>query len=275
MRTLWLCTLSIVIGATCGARATPAAPDSTTTRSAHDLTALHAPNDSAKASASHKSETVRAANDSARLPLQRAAVRRAQARVKKEPPVDVRALAALQSQPEPASLAQAGPGSARAALPLVAVSLAIAGGSTALILWLLARSSRNRRRTARAPAAAAQAPAVSRVSADEEEPSGGPEVAPLAPQASALMEEEEDDPFRGIGKEMRGAREEFALAMRMQASPLGDGLRRSAREACGENATVAERVKIARRLGVGRGEIDLALRLQKLETIVPAEEAAT
>ena len=209
-----------------------------------------------------------AAVDSVRVPAKHRALRPAEVKKRKAPPIDVRALAALQSAPESPAPARAAAGTSASALPLIGVSFLIAGGSTVLILWILARASGKRRGPARAsvqpgsrPAGSA-APDVLSAASDEEG---------AAPAIDASLEEE-DDPFCGVGKEMRSAREEFALAMRMHAAPLGDGLRRGAVESCGEHSSLAERVKIARRLGVGRGEIDLALRLQKLETIVPAKE---
>ncbi|HTO92869.1 MAG TPA: hypothetical protein VMM80_00815 [Bacteroidota bacterium] len=241
MRTLWLVTLAFVCAA--GAVA------------AHDSTAVPAG----------------AAPDSARAVVRHRAVRPADAKKRKAPPIDVRALAALQAPPDAPALSRPAGGS-RSALPLIALSLLIAGGSTALILRILARSLR---KSPRAPARGAQAaggagrdgvPSASHCPREEDE------TAPLVAAGGAGADDEEDDPFYGVGKEMRSAREEFALAMRMHAAPMGDGLRRGAVEACGENSSLAERIKIARRLGVGRGEIDLALRLQKLETIVPAEE---
>jgi len=192
-------------------------------------------------------------------------IRAGDVKKRKSPPVDVRALAALQAAAESPAPAQASSGTSRSALPLVAVSLLIAGGSTGLMLWVMARVVAKRRRPAaaevRAPLSAA--PNAAHPAPDEED---------ADPAAPAGKDEEEDDPFCGVGKEMRSAREEFALAMRIHAAPMGDGLRRGAVEACGEHASPADRVKIARRFGVGRGEIDLALRLQKLETIVPGEE---
>jgi len=210
----------------------------------------------------------RVAADSAHVSAKHRAVRPADSRKRKAPPIDVRALAALQAAPESPASGAATPARSGSALPLLGVSLLIAGGSTGLILWVLARLLGKRSRPARAS-----------LRSDGRQPGNAP-VGPAhdpagdrsAPAVVDAVDEEEDDPFYGVGKEMRGAREEFALAMRMQSAPLGDSLRRGAVEACGDDASPAERVKIARRLGVGRGEIDLALRLQKLETIVPAEE---
>jgi len=216
MRTLWLCTLVLLLS----------------------VPALAAPDSLATA------------------PRPRAA-RAAEPKRRRAAPVDIRAIAALQAASEaPAQAPPSAPNPA-SALPLLGASLLIAGGSTALILWLFTRTAARRRRPAPAPADAAAAPAAAE---EEALPAAQPE------------DTEEDDPFYGVGKEMRSAREEFALAMRLHAAPMGDGLRRETVEACGENASIADRVKIARRLGVGRGEVDLALRLQKLEAIVPAEE---
>ncbi|HTS00401.1 MAG TPA: hypothetical protein VML00_11645 [Bacteroidota bacterium] len=238
MRTIWICALALLC----------AAPS----LAAGDSTRVPA----------------RAAVDTARMSARHRTARPGESKKRKAPPIDVRALAALQAAQESPASAATTPARSGSALPLLGVSLLIAGGSTGVILWILARVQRRQRRPARAS-----------VRADGRLPGDAPAGPPhdpagdrSAPAVVDAVDEEEDDPFYGVGKEMRGAREEFALAMRMQSTPLGDSLRRGAVEACGEHASLAERVKIARRLGVGRGEIDLALRLQKLETIVPAEE---
>jgi hypothetical protein len=96
------------------------------------------------------------------------------------------------------------------------------------------------------------------------------EIPAAAPEAAP----EEDDGFYDVGKDLRSARGELSLAMRLHAGPMADGTRRRARSACSADASNAERVKVAKRLGIGRGEIDLALRLQKLEEIIEPDVTA-
>ncbi len=184
---------------------------------------------------------------------------RAVAAPAKAPPIDIRALSIDQprqaKEPVPAQVAPQAPEVSRTAAFLAA--LVVAASSTILLLLFVVR----RPAGVTAVPRAAAAPAAAVQSTGEGEREDAPDV---------RVPDEEDD-FYGVGKDMRSAREEFALAMRLHTGSMGDGSRRQARSACSAGATVAERVRVARRLGIGRGEIDLALRLQKLETI-PAEE---
>ena len=151
-------------------------------------------------------------------------------------------------------------------VPVFAMAFVIAACSTVLVLVLVVRASgkaRARRRCAAGP----EIPATRDV----------PEIAETVDDEEERVAEEErsvpddDDEFYGVGKGLRGTREELALAMRLHSGSMGDSTRRRARSACSADATTAERVRAAKKLGIGRGEIDLALRLQKLESQTPVE----
>ena len=178
------------------------------------------------------------------------------------PPVDVRALSAAEprgaSEHAPAPAPQGGP---RAALPVVLAAVLAAACSTALILFFVARATL-RRSPAPAPVARLVQPAEC---APVENDGAASSAEPAVPASG------DEDGFFGVGRDLRAARGEMALAMRLHSGAMGDGARRSARGACSLDATTAERVKVARRLGIGRGEIDLALRLRKLESSLSGE----
>jgi hypothetical protein len=144
---------------------------------------------------------------------------------------------------------------------VVLAAVLVAACSTGLILFFVARASGR----GHAPPASRARPSRSAEYVPPE-----PEDAGYAPESGVSVQEDEDG-FFGVGRELRGAREEMALAMRLHSGAMGDGARCSARGACSADATTAERVKVAKRLGIGRGEIDLALRLRKLESTVSTE----
>ena len=176
----------------------------------------------------------------------------------KTAPVDVRALyeSEMRANAEPVTPV---PAPVRTPVPpVLAIAIVIASVSTSLILLFVYRAAR-RPSVSRPPLAM---PLPREEARDEEEPRVTSADAPL----------DEEDAFYGVGKDLRSSREEFALAMRLHSGSMGEGSRRSARSACSADATTAERVKVARRLGIGRGEIDLALRLRKLESNTPVEE---
>lgn len=189
---------------------------------------------------------------------------RSDGRTWKAPPIDLRALSAAESRPaaEPVQVPQTPRrGVPPAGLPAVFAAVFVAACSTAIILFFVVRASARR---SPGPAPLARAPrAPEDVAAAQGEAGGVTE--PDAPVP------EEEDGFFGVGKDLRGAREEMALAMRLHSGTMGEGSRRSARSACAADASTAERVKVAKRLGIGRGEIDLALRLQKLESTLSSE----
>jgi hypothetical protein len=176
----------------------------------------------------------------------------------KTAPVDVRALyeAEMRAGAEAAGPLPAPPRGP--APPVFAISLVIAAASTVLIMLVVYRAMRRRPISPALPAAP--------VSCDD----GVEEEELRVPEAAESPDDE--DAFYGVGRDLRSTRGEFALAMRLHSGSMGEGSRRSARGACSADATTAERVKVARRLGIGRGEIDLALRLRKLESITPVEE---
>ena len=190
---------------------------------------------------------------------------RSDGRTWKTPPIDLRALSAGEPRPasEPAQVPQTPRrGASGSAIPLVVAAVFVAACSTAIILFFVARASARR---STGPVPVARAPRVPEYArAEEGEAAAGTEQYPP-------VREEEEDGFFGVGRDLRGAREEMALAMRLHSGAMGDGSRRSARSACAADATTAERVKVAKRLGIGRGEIDLALRLQKLESKISSE----
>ncbi len=173
----------------------------------------------------------------------------------KTPPIDVRALSAA----EPRAAAEAAPAILRpvasgGGLPVVLAAFFVAACSTALVLFFVHRVSR-RERTAPATAACPQKAADRAAPLPDGREFDGEGGIPVA---------EVEECFDGVGRELRSSRAEFALAMKLHSGALGDDAGRRARSACRADATTAERVKVARRLGIGRGEIDLALRLQKL-----------
>ncbi|HUI65723.1 MAG TPA: hypothetical protein VL126_12855, partial [Bacteroidota bacterium] len=155
------------------------------------------------------------------------------------------------------------------ALLVIVASTAIAASSTVIILLLVARlggrrpwqfSNHLRRERAGLPAA----------SNDEgfaqlEDPGERGSTGPDGTMGANDPAEEGPDEFFDLGKDLRRQREEIALAMRLHAGPLLDATRSRARSACKSGATAAERVKMAKRLGIGRGEIELAMRLKNIE----------
>ncbi|HTY59144.1 MAG TPA: hypothetical protein VMF59_10015 [Bacteroidota bacterium] len=201
--------------------------------------------------------TAAARTDSAARVSPAAKAPRPAVKAARKPPIDVRALASEQTNAgfENHTAAPVQAGERKSGVFALVSALIVAGVSTLLILLLVARRSA-RRRIPSAPVS------VTAPLAGEEET----EESPLPADAQA----EEEDSFFGVGRDLRSARGEMDLAMRLHAGSMGDGSRRRARSACSADATIAQRVKVAKRLGIGRGEIDLALRLQKLE-IVPTE----
>jgi hypothetical protein len=158
------------------------------------------------------------------------------------------------------------PGVWSSGVPVFAMAFVIAACSTVLILTYVVRASgkaRPRWRLAAGPEipATPEAPEIPGTEDDEHER--------VVVRESAAPDD--DDEFYGVGKGLRGTRGELALAMRLHSGSMGDCSRRRARSACSADATTAERVRAAKKLGIGRGEIDLALRLQKLESHTPGE----
>jgi hypothetical protein len=176
---------------------------------------------------------------------------------RKMPPIDIRALASGQATTAPGTPVAPAvrPAERTSGFTALVAALVVAGSSTMLILLAIARRG-GRKRTVSLPVP----DAVTAAETDVEEPVALPEST-----------DDDEETLFGVGGDLRNARGEFDLAMRLHSGSMGDGARRSARSACTPDATTAQRVKVAKRLGIGRGEIDLALRLQKLES-VPAEE---
>ena len=146
-------------------------------------------------------------------------------------------------------------------VPALMTAFVVAACSTALILALVVRASGKRHAPGRP-----HAEPDSREIPDTESEEAGRIVAGEEPAP-----DDDDDGFFGLGRDLRSAREELALALRLHSGPMGEGSRRCARTACSADATTADRVRVAKRLGIGRGEIELALRLQKLESNTPVE----
>jgi|GEM_PF-3288538 len=188
-------------------------------------------------------------------------MKRADVRKWKVPPVDVRALAASETRASESAPASPRQGSSGAGLPVLLAAVLVAAVSTALILVFVARASGRGNGSPAVP----PPPREEAVSSPAE-----PEGVVYAGEPGGSVPEEEDGYF-GVGRGLRGARGEMALAVRLHSGAMGDGSGRSARSACGADATNAERVKVAKRLGIGRGEIDLALRLRKLESTISTE----
>lgn len=163
-------------------------------------------------------------------------------------------------------------------VPVFATAFAVAACSTVLVLAFVVRSSR-KARARRRRAAGTEIPAgrdmqeIVETAGDEEERFVAAETS--APEDDEAEAEAEAEEFYGVGEGLRGTREELALAMRLHSGTMGESTRRRAMSACSADATTAERVRAAKKLGIGRGEIDLALRLRKLETNAPGEGETT
>ena len=209
-------------------------------------------------------KALKARPDTTRSALLRAVAgtRQADDRKWKMPLIDVRALSGAVTRTAAESVpVSSRQGASGAGLPVALAAVLAAACSTAVILFFVARSSGRGRASLAAPA---------RPHRSAEHAPAAPDDAGYAPESGVPVPEDEDG-FFGVGRELRGARGEMALAMRLHSGAMGDGSRRSARSACSIDATTAERVKVAKRLGIGRGEIDLAVRLRKLESTLSTE----
>ncbi|HXX62782.1 MAG TPA: hypothetical protein VEO56_03210, partial [Bacteroidota bacterium] len=153
------------------------------------------------------------------------------------------------------------------ALPVIAASVAIAAGSTVIILLVIVRFGKRSppaTRLRRGETGIAGAP----MNEELPEPEDLAERGSTGTGRNALASDSDNDGkdgFFDLGNGLRRQREEIALAMRLHTGPLLDASRCRARLACKSGATASERVRMAKRLGIGRGEIELAMRLKNME----------
>lgn len=93
-----------------------------------------------------------------------------------------------------------------------------------------------------------------------------PEDEPMAEEVQdAMVVEDEEDPAISMARTMQRGKGEVELARRIatagEAAHVGEEILRL----CGPKATHARRVRAAKRLRIGQGEIDLALRLKEFQ----------
>lgn len=143
----------------------------------------------------------------------------------------------------------------------VLLSLTVSAAGTIAILWFFVRRKKrvSDRRPADAPGSEPETLSLPRLSLPATQ---DPQESTVR---SSLPEVEEDNPGLDLAERFQRSRSELDFAIQLSSMPYAHGLEKELTGTHAASMTMAQRTVVAKKLGVGRGELDLIANLSKMK----------